>query len=286
MTGLEGLPFNDERYAAVGDLVIRAALDARAKLEAVELELFNSDINGRATAKELEERKALLENDATKLGRMAMYVDRNWASGNDRDKTQTQAETPIIPQTDENSNGNTSANGYSITRLSFRSEETREVFYERTSRLVIFMAEQGNDVTQEDGISAGKILRSAMGMELDDWGSYSTRLQKVGILVCKKLTPASKRVTGVRLDQERIKELIELGDLPADLAEKVEKLDESTEPTRLELVRIPKIEEKGEVLEEPQNDLPPDLQRRMRNGLSSIRTRHTGAHTHGRAQAV
>lgn len=269
--------FHDERYAAVGDLVVRAALDAKAKLGALELDIYNSEIGGRADIKRLEERKILLEQDAAKLGAMAVQVDPKWA-GDDNEEAATDSgtrilplpsqngkkEAAVLPLPEQNGNGSEPHPAYSIERLVFRKEENKAEFEERTAKFVRTMVARDNLIEQTDEASAGAILRDAMGLEQRVWSSYSTRLLRTGILIYERQPFAVKKVAKAYMNRERIEELINLGDLPADLSEELKKLDEP----------------------ESNFNNSSEITRRLRGGLSSIHTRHTGAHTHGRVQAV
>lgn len=257
--------FHDERYTAVGELVIKAALDARARLGAIEAELFNSEISGHANQQELEERKAHMEQDAAKLGAIAVQIDPNYvsangASANGEGMGMSRQESPA---------------GERVERLLFRNQEQKAKFHERTSRFVHVMVGRGNIIDQEEKTSAGIILKEAMGMDNITWNNFATRLQAIGILVYEREQPYSNKIARAYMNRERVEELIRVGDLPEGLAEELAKLDEIDEPQQ------PKIEEP-----ETTYTLPADLQRRMRNELSSIRTRRTGAHVHQRVQGA
>lgn len=258
--------FNDERYAAVGDLVVRAALDAQARLGVLETDILNSKIHGHATIKDLEARKTLLEEDASRLGSMAVQIDPNWAAAHSENNgSPSSAETP--------------GSRKPIERINFVSEEQKATFHERTSKFVHTMVAHGNLIEKTNNISAGTLLKEAMGIDQVTWNNFSNRLRGLGILAYERKHPHSKKIDKAYMNRERVEELIELGDLPAELADVLSKLDETEEPEQRDVVQ-----DTIEAAKQAAETMPESMQKRMQDGLSSIRTRHTGAHVHQRAR--
>lgn len=290
MTEKDPFTFHDERFAAVGDLVVRAAGQAQAELEAIDSELLASTLSGHATMKGLEERKALAESDAAALGAMAAQIDPAYVF--DRRKNGARPARPLgsgvkqaSPAENAVSNGSDDTD-QQAEGIRHRNSRTKEVFEERASRYIRFMVSQGAVVEQNDGASVSEIFSDGVSISRNNWGSLSFKLREVGILTYEK-DPATKKIVKASMDRERAATLIEAGDLPQDLAEELEKLDDYTKPeadpeTDLEVDNADEVGDEEDDGPEPQRSIIVDKQ--MRDTLRGIHTRHTGADRHRRAK--
>lgn len=271
-----------EKYAAVGDLVIQAAQDAQAKLEVMETELFNSVVGGRATQKEIQERMAETEHDMRILGAMAAHVDPAYKSMSPY--AASEPITPPVRQISPNNSDKPETKAKEETkRLVFRDEERRAEFNANTIKLVKVMASRGNSIGREGNASAGITLRGYMGVDDGEaWGNYASRLKKEGILYFERKEGGARWPTRAYIDCERVRELIQIGDLPADLTDELDKLNGYESPQEDDEVE-------HEISNESDNGkpLPGGITTDgFQSGLRSIHTRGSGAAVHARAKGA
>lgn len=276
--------FNDERYAAVGDLVIRAAGQARAELEAVERELFASTVAGHATMKALEERKALAESDAAALGAMAAHIDPAYAPPAEKQNGTVirtlRAGSRIDSRAEASVPGDSNDAG-GEKRTGRRAAQAQEKFEERASRYVRFMVSQGAVIEEQGGVSPRQVIRAGLDMSNSNWGNFSGSLVKKGLLTYHR-DPLTKDIIKASMERERIAGLIESGDLPPDLEEELAKLDDHTEPED-----EPEIDDPNSIddrFKDGSVTQIPIIDKRMRDHLSQTHTRYSGAARHRQAK--
>jgi hypothetical protein len=176
----------------------------------------------------------------------------------------------------DNTNGN-------VERIRHNGIKNKVVFEQRASAFVHFMAEQGGTVEQKGGVSAGKLVGEGLEMDSATWGNFSGRLRDLGILEYERERPYSKKISRASMNKERVAELIEAGDLPQELTEALEGMDAPTG----ENVEVPDVDvgDYDSLTEEYSTLVKADINKRLRDDLSSIHTRNTGASLHQRANS-
>jgi hypothetical protein len=117
-----------------------------------------------------------------------------------------------------------------VKRISHKNAETKATFMDRASSVINFVISQGGTVQKDGRSGPGTQIREGTSMGITTWNNFNTRLRQTGIFEYETEYPGSRRIKKISFNRQRIIDLAEVGDLPRDLIEAIEALDELPEP--------------------------------------------------------